>query len=302
MVGERQMSRRKLWVIIVSLALINIGIVVTTFLNQGREDMEAITHQETVASIGDDIITRQQWLSELETRYGKQTLKDMVDEKVVRQLADKYKVDISNHEIERELTMMRSMYNPINQPYLEDDQWREQVELSLLYEELLTRDAVISKEEMQSYYNQNKDLYDIPETYHLSHITVKSLSDAEQVVTELENGSSFAALAREKSLDDFSASRGGELGYIASGSEYVPKEYVQVAKTLEEGEWSQPIKIKEDYAILLSHEFIKGVSFSFDEVKNQIRRQIAMDQMNHSIAVQSLWKDAEVSWFYGSEQ
>ena len=295
------MSNRKLWIIIVSLALLNIVIVVATLFNQGREDLEG-THQETVASIGDDIITRQQWLSELETRYGKQTLKDMVDEKVVRQLADKYKVEISSDEIERELTMMKSMYNPLNQPYLEDEQWRAQVELSLLYEELLTKDAVISEEEMQSYYNQNKDLYDIPETYHLSHITIKDIADAEQVVKELENGSSFVALAREKSLDDFSASRGGELGYIATGSEYVPKEYVEIAKSLENGEWSQPIKVEGGYSIILLHEFIKGVSFSYEEVKNQIRRQIAMDQMNHSLAVQSLWKDANVSWFFGNEE
>ena len=297
MAGKKKLARRVLWLIIILLALLNVLTIIFA-LNDGKEDI----YVETVATIGEEKITRQQWLNEIESNYGEQILKEMVDEKVVRQLAEKYKIKIDDDEIERELTMMRAIYNPVTQQHLENKLLREQVEISLLYEELLTKDAVISDEEMKIYYSQNKDLYNIPDTYHLSHITVKDLSDAEQVIMELENGSSFIALAQEKSLDDFSASRGGELGYAAEGSEYLPSIYLETAKTLDNGEYSKPIRVESGYAVILLNEFIQGVSFSYGEVKEQIRRQIATDQMNHSQAVQSLWKEANVSWFYGSEQ
>ncbi|MGG3323728.1 hypothetical protein ABEQ76_06800, partial [Bacillus velezensis] len=49
-------------------------------------------------------------------------------------------------------------------------------------------------------------------------------------------------------------------------------------------------------------EKLKARTFSYNEVKSQIRRQIAMDQLGDKATVKTLWKEAGVSWFYGEKR
>ncbi|MFT4416002.1 peptidyl-prolyl cis-trans isomerase [Fredinandcohnia humi] len=300
------MNKKIMWSIIVTLVITNC-LSIVFFMKKDNTDsqvMEASTpvvaseEEEIVATIGKMGITRQQWLNELETRYGKQILEDMIDEEVVRQMAKKHNISISKDVIEREITLIKTMYNSIDNENIDDEQWREQIELSLLLEELLTKDAVISEEEMKRYFEENKSLYEIPKTYHISHIVVDSKEAAQQVSSELENGSSFTALAMEKSIDEFSANRGGELGYVNPENGYVPESYLEAAEQLTPNEWSQPIQVDEGYAIIILHEVIDAVTYSYDDVKDQIKRQIAIDQMNGTITVQPFWKELGVKWFY----
>ena len=44
---------------------------------------------EEIASIGKEKVTRQEWLKKMEDRYGKATLEQMINQKVVNQLAKK---------------------------------------------------------------------------------------------------------------------------------------------------------------------------------------------------------------------
>jgi foldase protein PrsA len=194
------------------------------------------------------------------------------------------------------------MYNTIDNEKINDEHWKEQIELSILLEELLTKDAVISEEEMKHFYKENKHLYEIPKSYHLSHIVVKTKETAEQVRDELKNGSSFSALAMEKSIDEFSANRGGELGYVNADNGYAPDTYLEVAENLNPNEWSEPIQVEDGYAVVILHEVIDAVTYSYEDVKDQIKRQIAIDQMNGTISVEPFWKELNVKWFFEKQQ
>jgi len=46
---------------------------------------------------------------------------------------------------------------------------------------------------------------------------------------------------------------------------------------------------------------MEGQTFSFEDVKDQIRRQIALEQMEGSVTVDPLWEEMGVTWFYGEE-
>ncbi|MFS0865636.1 peptidyl-prolyl cis-trans isomerase [Fredinandcohnia sp. 179-A 10B2 NHS] len=302
------MNKKIVWAIIVTLMLTN-GVTLYFATNKTEEKsieaanpLVASEEEEVVATIGEINVTRQQWLNELESRYGKQILEDIIDEEVVRQMAKKHDITISDEVIEREITLIKTMYNSMDNENIDDESWREQIELSLLLEELLTKDAVISEEEMKRFYEENKDLYQIPKTYHLSHIVVDTKEDAEQVQQELENGSSFTALAMEKSADEFSSNRGGELGYVNHENGFVPDSYLEAAEQLSSNEWSNPIQVDNGYAVIILHDVIEAVSYSYDEVKDQIKRQIAIDQMNGTITVAPFWDELGVKWFYGKTE
>ncbi|MDX7255023.1 hypothetical protein, partial [Klebsiella pneumoniae] len=69
---------------------------------------------EEIAVIGKEEITREEWMAELEERFGKETLEEMVNFKVVEELAEKHDIEISKEELDRELTMYKAVYNNLD--------------------------------------------------------------------------------------------------------------------------------------------------------------------------------------------
>lgn len=290
------MSKKALWTIIVVLVLINI--VSFAFLlskNVNGKD-------EAVAKIGDSRITRQQWLNELEKRYGQETLEDMINYKVVLELARKYGIKVDDKTIEREMKMFKLSYQIPEENVLAEDELKKKIRYSILLEELLTKDVNISEEELRKYYEEHKEQFVVHDAYHLSHIIVKTKNDAQKIIKELEGGSSFEALAAEQSIDKMTSKDGGDLGFIFDGDPNIPREYIEEAKFMEENEWSDPISLDNGYAIIFLREKVKGEQYKFDEVKHQIRRQLALEQMEGNVTARQLWDDIGVTWFYENKQ
>jgi foldase protein PrsA len=258
---------------------------------------------EVVATVGGDSVTREDWLYSLEQKYGEQELKQMINQKVIEKVAKKYDISVSDKEINQEYDLIRSVYNSFDEEYTEDEETvKAQIKTDLLLEELLTRDVEISEEEMKSFYEQNEEMYSIPEMYNLKQIKVSDKAQAGQVVKELEDGSNFDVLAMERSIDVQSAHLGGEIGYIPADGELLSPEAVKELDSLKVGQWSQPVKSGSDYVIYLLEDIMKERNYSYDDVKSQIRRQLAIEQVETPLLPESFWDEAGVEWFYGTEQ
>jgi len=291
-------EKKQLWYVIAGLAMLNvITLVLLLFKPAFLEG-----NKETVAEIGNKTISRQEWLTELEERYGEETLRDLVDQEVVQQMADDYKIKVSDKAIERELNIYKAMYSSAENEPKSEDKWKQQIKYSLLLEELLTKDVKVSEDDMKAFYEQNKSLFDLPASYHLSQIVVETKKEADAAVKELKDGSSFDALAMERSIDEFSANQGGDIGFINEEDERVDPQVVEAAKTLKPEKWTGPVKLENGYAIIYLHEKLEGKKYGFKEVKNQIRRQMALEQMDIPVSARAFWNEAEVSWFYGDSE
>ena len=288
------MEKRQLFMIIAGLVLLNL-ITLSFLLFKGDGSGEA------VAKVGGDKITRQEWMSEMETKYGKSTLSELIDQKVIEEAGKKYGVKISDKAVDLELKMVKTMYGGNFTDEMSEDKWRRQIRNNLILEELLTADVSVSEEEMKSYYEQNSSQFQVPDTYHISQIIVKTKEEAEQTLKELEEGSSFSVLAMERSIDEFTASLGGNAGYVSEDDEHIPAEVFEQVKTLKPGKWTKPIKTENGYAVVMLHEHLKGENYSFKEVKSMIRRQIALEQMDVPVSAKPFWEEAEVEWFYGEQ-
>ncbi|MGA9227018.1 MAG: peptidyl-prolyl cis-trans isomerase [Mesobacillus sp.] len=292
------MEKKQLWYVIAGLAMLNVITLVLLLFKPAF--MEG--NKETVAEIGNKTISRQEWLTELEERYGEETLRDLVDQEVVQQMADDYKIKVSDKAIERELNIYKAMYSSAENEPKSEDKWKQQIKYSLLLEELLTKDVKVSEDDMKAFYEQNKSLFDLPASYHLSQIVVETKKEADAAVKELKDGSSFDALAMERSIDEFSANQGGDIGFINEEDERVDPQVVEAAKTLKPEKWTGPVKLENGYAIIYLHEKLEGKKYGFKEVKNQIRRQMALEQMDIPVSARAFWNEAEVSWFYGDSE
>ncbi|MCY7916732.1 peptidyl-prolyl cis-trans isomerase [Bacillus vallismortis] len=294
------MKSRTMWTVILGALLVCCIAVAYTLT---KSQAGASPSGESIATVGSKSVTRQEWLKEMEDQYGKSTLEDMINARVVEQLAKKNNLKVSKNEIDREFLLIKA----VNNSFYEDErttekEWKDQIRYNILLEELLTKDIDISNKEMKSFYNKNKELYQFDDSYRIRHIVVKDEEEAREVLKELKGGSSFEAVAAERSADRYTSPYGGDLGFVTEASDNIPSAYIEEAKTLKEDEWSdEPIKVSNGYAVIQLKEKLKARTFSYDEVKDQIRRQIAMDQLGDKATVKTLWKEADVSWFYGEK-
>lgn len=293
---KERLKKERIKLIILGLILLNV-ITIAFFLIKGSPGQN-----ETVATIGKEKITRQDWLNEMESRYGKEVLKELIDQKVIESAGKKYGVKVSDKAVERELLMFKTMYGSSGGYQASDeDKWRQQIKSSLMLEELLTKDAKIPEKDIKNYYEQNKSQFHLPNSYHISQIIVKTKKEAEQTIKELNQGSSFSVLAMERSIDEFTANNGGDAGYISEENERYSK-FMDEIKNLKRDKWSKPIKVDEGYAIIMLHEHVKGKEYAYKEVKDQIRRQIALEQMDTPVSARPLWNELDVDWFYGKTE
>jgi peptidyl-prolyl cis-trans isomerase C len=154
-------------------------------------------------------------------------------------------------------------------------------------EEGSTEEALMARyEEMK-----NGDGFTFEEV-HARHILLASEDDAKAVISELEGGAEFEALAMEKSTGP-SAPQGGDLGYFKKG-QMVP-EFGDAAFAMEIGSTSaEPIKTQFGFHVI-KVEDKRQVEPSFEETEPQIRQDVAREIV--TALVETLRGGAEIERF-----
>ena len=71
----------------------------------------------------------------------------------------------------------------------------------------------VPEEEIENYYNDNVDKFNLPERWRASHILVNTEEEANAILVELANGASFEDLAKERSEDASAVHRNHRCGY-----------------------------------------------------------------------------------------
>lgn len=167
------------------------------------------------------------------------------------------------------------------QGYPDEEAFRDQTYQRLLQEKLMFEDIEFSDEELEDKFNEMKENREIE--IRASHILIEKNEDRTEEETEalvaevqkkLDEGEDFAELAKEYS-DDGSAANGGDLGYFTTGR--MVKEFEDAAFSLEEGEISGPVESN------FGTHFIQVTEVpTFEDKKEDIRRQLALEQIDYT--------------------
>jgi peptidyl-prolyl cis-trans isomerase C len=142
------------------------------------------------------------------------------------------------------------------------------------------------------YNNYVNTLKDSPEV-KISHILVPTEEEAKKVLTEIKEGKSFDALAKQYSTDQSTKDRGGEIGYISKGQTFPTIE--KAAYNLKVGEVSEPLKTQVGWHIIKVLDIKKQQIPSYDAIKPQLEQQTAYKLINEYM--QKLIQEAKVKLF-----
>ncbi|MAQ70691.1 MAG: peptidylprolyl isomerase [Alphaproteobacteria bacterium] len=161
-------------------------------------------------------------------------------------------------------------------------QAREGIMRSVYLEQMVQEE--MTDERLREEYNAFKEQQSASsqEQVRARHILVATEEEADNIITQLEEGADFNELATEESTDTASGATGGDLGYFTK-AQMVP-EFSEAAFSMEEGEVSsEPVKSQFGYHIIKVEDKRMQPAPTFEETKPflevQVRRKILEEKL-----------------------
>jgi peptidyl-prolyl cis-trans isomerase C len=254
-----------------------------------------------------------------------QIIPQLVSIEIAKAYAQEHGITVSDKEVDQELAKLKEQVGDqarssgqdlsdqeayeqaLKQNDITEDQLREDIRENLPVQKVQERvagDAEPSDEEIQKYYEQNKEAqFTTPAQRCVRHILLNKdqKQKAEEIVQQLEDGGDFAQLAKENSEDPGSAAKGGDLGCLGKG-ETVP-EFEQAAFGAEQGEIVGPVQTEFGYHVLQITDAKPEQTRPLEEVESQIRSQLATEKQSEAFSrwIEEQQKERNVKYLKGYE-
>jgi len=156
------------------------------------------------------------------------------------------------------------------------DALMQEVTERVLVDTLVERDVlgkvVVTNGEAKAYYDKHKEEFKERAKVRIRHILVATEEEAHKIRQELEKGADFVGLAKEKSINQNTAKRGGDLGYFERGK--IPPAFEKVSFDLKVGEVSSVVKAKSGYHIIKLEDKKEASIKEFYEVSDAIKKKL----------------------------
>ena len=223
-------------------------------------------------------------------------INSLIDTRLLEEYADKNGIEASKEEVNEQFEKIVDSY-PSKDDFEKDLKEKEistkflkselesQILISKIFEEV-TKDVSISSEQVEDYYNENKEtLFKVPEKVKISHILITFSSEGEDseagekrreealdkikyVKVQLEEGGEFEELAKKYSDDESSSANGGDLGYVSEGQ--LIEELGEAAFLMDVGEVSEIIETSYGFHLIKVTDRQEETIRDFKDVKDTI--------------------------------
>ncbi|MDR7857243.1 peptidylprolyl isomerase [Tissierella sp.] len=135
----------------------------------------------------------------------------------------------------------------------------------------LLSNITATEDEIENFYNQNKEKFQKPESAIASHILIDTEEKANEIIKEINEGLAFEEAATKYSSCP-SKEQGGNLGEFTRG-QMVP-EFEETTFSMEVDTISNPVKTQFGYHIIKLIAKNEESLSTFDEVKDQLTQQV----------------------------
>jgi peptidyl-prolyl cis-trans isomerase C len=243
-----------------------------------------------VATVNGDPIT----LSEFQERFSRSGIKPehdaeldikveflnrLIERKMLLFEAQRMRIKVGLPEINKKMEALRNEYGKDIKDFLASEgvdfeKWKSDIWEEIMIERLIAlevnRRISVTTSEVRRYYQSNPQEFEKPEQVRVRQIVVDTEEEAKKVEEQLQNGTDFATLAREKSTAP-EAEHGGDLGYFAMGD--MPAEF-NVVFGLPKGGVSEIVKSPYGFHIFKLEEKRRAGKRGLDEVSKAITEKL----------------------------
>lgn len=242
------------------------------------------TRSEVVAKVGSESLTKDDLYTFFVEQNGESALDTLITKNLINQEVKKENITVSSEEIDAELQELIDSYGgeetfeqQLTASGLTQEDIKEDIEVNIQIEKLLEPQIEITDEEMQTYFDENKDSFAQTKQVKASHILVEDEETAKEVKEKLDNGDDFAELAKEYSTDPGSAESGGDLGFFGEGS--MVAEFEEAAFSMKVDEISDPVKTEHGYHIIKVTDIKEAAEANFEKSKEEIKGILLDEKM-----------------------
>lgn len=152
------------------ISMLSVSILLLALVVLGvYQSWEKTKLDPALAKAGDTTITQHQFYSEMKDLYGKQVVDEMVAEALIIQEAKEQNVSVSEEEIADEINSMKAQLGSdeafldyLGSVGMDEQELTERLEVLMTRDKLLDKAYPVTEEQIQSYYEQNKDLMGSP--------------------------------------------------------------------------------------------------------------------------------------------
>lgn len=219
-------------------------------------------------------ITQDELYQAMKSKYGTQTLQQLAAEKVLSKKYTVSKTEIDS-EVKKAKDQLGDQFMSALQQYgfKDENDYRNTVKLNLLEQKAALKTIKVTDKELKAAYASYK-----PEI-RASHILVKDEKTANDIEAKLKSGAKFEDLAKEKSTDTASASKGGDLGWFGTG--VMDPDFEKAAYSLKQNQISAPIKTQYGYHIIQLTDTKSKQSFA--KMKNTLTAQVKQGKVTQDM-------------------
>ncbi len=135
----------------------------------------------------------------------------------------------------------------------------------------------VSDTEIKTFYDKNV-LQNTTKEYKARHILVKTEAEAVVLISQIENGADFSKLAKEKSTDTGSGSKGGDLGWFSEKDMVQP--FAKAVADLKKGELSKkPVQSQFGWHVIILDDERKTTPPPLESVKAEIEKILIKEKL-----------------------
>ncbi|MBI5788225.1 MAG: peptidylprolyl isomerase [Candidatus Schekmanbacteria bacterium] len=233
----------------------------------------------------------------------KETLETLIDRELLLQESQKAGTKIEDAAINEKIELMKKRFpeeakfkEALAMRNLSLEELRNQIKEGLTLQQYVEKEiaskVAVTDEEAKKHYDQNQEMFKMPEQVKASHILIKVEPAAdeaektaahkkiEQIQERVKKGEDFAALAKEVSQCP-SAEQGGDLGYFGRGR--MVKPFEDTAFSINKDQVSDIITSDFGYHLIKVTDKKPEATAPFEEIKDRLKQYMKQMKVEEKV-------------------
>ena len=223
----------------------------------------------------------------------REVMQFLIQAEWVQQEANKRDITVSDKAVQKSFEDQKKQAFPTDKAYqqfLKTSGMTEgdilfRVKLSQLQEKLtqkVTEDAKkVSDQDVEDYYNKNKQRFAQPERRDLLVVLTKTQAKAEQARQALESGQPWKTVVKQYSIDEASKAQGGKLAAVAKGQQ--DKSLEDAVFAASKGDLQGPVKTQFGWYVFEVEKVTPASQQSLDQARDTIKNLLRSERQQKAL-------------------